>query len=93
MRTACEHCERQLPRTSRRLGENGADTHGRQSRLAPANQRPGDQIRVRRQLSQAVLAFAEARNVRSPAAAAAVVLQAVSKLRQHKAASDTAARS
>ena len=52
--------------------------------------RPAELVEFSRAL---VLAFAEAGTVRSPAAAAAVVLQAVSKLRQQLAASDTAARS
>ena len=46
------------------------------------------------ELSRALVgAFAEAGDVRSPAAAAAVVLQAVCKLKQQLAASDTASRS
>ncbi len=51
---------------------------------------PAELIELSRAL---VRAFAEAGHVRSPRAAAGVVLQAVCKLRQQLAASDTAARS
>jgi len=60
---------------------------GLQARLADP---PAELIELSRAL---VRAYAEAGDVRSPRAAAALVLRAVSKLRQQLAASDAAARS